>query len=231
LKEAHEVIAQYSIDCRMPAHAAPRTTCIACVVQDGLACWAHAGDSRLYLIRGQTARPTGSGGEQTFSHTRDHSAVQRLLDEGKISPDELAQHPQRHLVFSCLGGDAEPHIEVSRGAPLSAGDVIALCTDGAWSLLHEDLAKKLTNLPLDTAVPQLIASAAASGGRNADNLTMIAMRWEMPELNPVNTMNSVDEVTIPMPRADQAAAPMLSDAEIASTIAEIRSRLSPQKKL
>lgn len=179
--QAHQRIARYSVECGMPPHAAPRTTCVACVVQDGQACWAHAGDSRLYLIRGPASALPAHVAElpgQRFSFTRDHSTVQRLLDEGKISPAEIGHHPLRNQVLSCLGGDTTPQIEVSGTVALADGDVIALCTDGAWSLLHDDLANHLTCLPLDRAVPELMATAAESGGKHADNLSLIALRWQ-----------------------------------------------------
>ena len=53
LNQVHQAIVNYATECRIPPHAAPRTTCIACVVQNGQAIWAHAGDSRLYLIHGR----------------------------------------------------------------------------------------------------------------------------------------------------------------------------------
>ena len=126
LRQAHQTIVRYASDCRIPPHAAPRTTCIACVVQDGQAIWAHAGDSRLYLIHGQPQGPA------RVAKTRDHSIVQRMVDEGSLSHAAAASHPLRNRVFSCLGGDEAPQIEVSRPEPLEEGDLIALCTDGAW---------------------------------------------------------------------------------------------------
>lgn len=80
LTNAHHAIVDYSFDRALPE--APRTTCVACIVQGGLAYWAHAGDSRLYLLRrGQVAL-----------RTRDHSRVQMLLDEGMISAEEALVH-------------------------------------------------------------------------------------------------------------------------------------------
>ena len=65
----------------------------------GIAYWAHAGDSRLYVI-------TLRDGPASVAQTRDHSRVQRMVDEGSISDDEAVSHPLRNRVFSCLGGDA-----------------------------------------------------------------------------------------------------------------------------
>ncbi|OHC61715.1 MAG: hypothetical protein A3H93_12175 [Rhodocyclales bacterium RIFCSPLOWO2_02_FULL_63_24] len=212
LRLAHETIVRYATACRIPSHAAPRTTCIACVVQDGQANWAHAGDSRLYLIHGQ------SQGAARVAHTRDHSIVQRMVDEGSLSRDEAASHPLRNRVFSCLGGDVSPHIEVSRTVPLRDGDVIALCTDGAWAPLGESLVVELGRAPLNTTVPHLLDAAEQAAGPAADNLTLIAMRWTAPDPD-VDTLNL--KSAGPQSQAD---AP-ISDAEIEHAIAEIRRRI------
>src|SRR5207245_116377 len=80
-----------------------RTTCVACVVQEDKAHWAHVGDSRLYMFRRA----------QLVAQTKDHSKVQYLLDQGAIQPEQAAKHPDRNKIFSCLGGFADPAIDVS----------------------------------------------------------------------------------------------------------------------
>ena len=147
----------------------PRTTCVACIIQDNIAYWAHAGDSRLYLMR--------KG--KVMTHTRDHSRVQLLMDQGIINEAQAALHPERNKVYSCLGGRQTPEIEFSRKTPLEAGDVLALCTDGVWGVLSgEMMAVALKNTNLMQAVPTLLGQAEIRGGPNADNLSIIAVRWE-----------------------------------------------------
>ena len=102
----------------------PRTTCVACVVQANHAYWAHVGDSRFYLFR--------QGG--LIGNTKDHSKVQYLVDQGIIAADEVSDHPDRNKIFSCLGGAAEPVIDLSKRTPLMNGDILILCTDGLWSV-------------------------------------------------------------------------------------------------
>ena len=208
LQQAHETIVRYAADCRIAPHAAPRTTCIACVVQDGQACWAHAGDSRLYLIHGQ---PRGAA---RVAQTRDHSVVQRMIDAGSISHAEAASHPLRNRVFSCLGGEVMPHIEIAPAVPLRDGDLIVMCTDGAWSPLGATLVAELERAPLDTTVPHLLDAAEQAAGPGADNLTLIAMRWKAPDPD-ANPHQSAP--------AGPLVAP-ISDAEIERAIAEIRRR-------
>ena len=212
LRYAHESIVRHAQACRISAHAAPRTTCIACIVQDGQATWAHAGDSRLYLVHGRTDT------RQRVLQTRDHSIVQRLVDNGMISREQAASHPMRNRVFSCLGGSVEPQIEVSEPAPLQDGDLIALCTDGAWSPLGETLASELVRSPLTSTVPNLLDAAERAAGPRADNLTLIAMRWEAPDPDgdTINTRSG---------EADVQSLPSISDDEIDRAVAEIRSRL------
>lgn len=212
LLRAHRTIVTYAAECQIPPHAAPRTTCIACVVQDGQASWAHAGDSRLYLIHDQI------GGEPRVAHTRDHSIVQNLVDEGSISADEAARHPLRNRVFSCLGGSEKPHIEISGAVPLQDGDLIALCTDGAWWPLGEKLVSGLKGVPLTASVPHLLDAAEQAAGPEADNLTLIAMRWEAPD---------PDAQTLDLHPRPQTATPTaaISDDEIELAVSEIRRRI------
>jgi serine/threonine protein phosphatase PrpC len=211
-RQAHESIVRHARDCRISAHAAPRTTCIACVVQDGQATWAHAGDSRLYLVHGR------GGGRQRVLRTRDHSLVQRMVDDGTISGAQAASHPMRNRVFSCLGGSSEPQIELSDPVALHDGDLIALCTDGAWSPLGEGLATELARNPLTSTVPNLLDAAERAAGPGADNLTLIAMRWEAPD---------PDGDTVKLRDVDHAATPLppISDEDIDRAVADIRSRL------
>jgi serine/threonine protein phosphatase PrpC len=215
LRQAHETIVRYATACRIAPHAAPRSTCIACVVQDRRACWAHAGDSRLYLIHGQSRGPAG------VAQTRDHSLVQRLVDAGSLSRAEAASHPLRNRVFSCLGGDVMPQIEVSQAVALEDGDLIALCTDGAWAPLGEALVSELGGAPVASAVPQLLDAAERAAGARADNLTLIAMRWQGGDARAA----SGDL----MPAESAGAAPEpASDNDIERAVADLRRR-NPHK--
>jgi len=224
---AHQTIITYATECRIPVHASPRTTCIVCLIQDGSSCWAHAGDSRLYLVH------SNSDAHTRVAHTRDHSVVQRMLDEGKITREEADRHPMRHRVFSCLGGDSEPQIEVSAPIALTDGDVLALCTDGAWAPMGPQGDKLVASLgkgPLTTAVPQLLDKVESAAGAGADNLTIIALRWEAPA---VVTRDFVETVTINLNQAaaaDSAADALLSDTEVERAIAELRQRFAKSTK-
>ena len=146
----------------------PRTTCVACIVQAGHAYWVHVGDSRLYLYRRGAL----------MAHTRDHSKVQYLVDQGIIGADEIGHHPDRNKIFSCLGGLVDPVIDLSKRTPLRNGDVMVLATDGLWSVMpHTEMSTLLTSTPILKTAPQMMREAEQRGGSEGDNLSAIVVRW------------------------------------------------------
>lgn len=149
----------------------PCTTCVACVIQDGLAHWVHAGDARLYLLRDGAV----------YRRSRDHTKVQLLLDQGLIDAATARRHPERNRVYSCLGGPGVPQIDFSSRTPLLPGDVLALCTDGVWSPAGDEaLARLLGGDEPQRAGPRLMDLAEHNGGGHGDNLSLIALRWDDP---------------------------------------------------
>lgn len=214
---AHSAIRDYSSEQRL--NDSPRTTVIACIVQDNVAYWAHAGDSRLYLMRDG----------RVLARTRDHSRVQLLIDQGAISEAQAATHPERNRIWSCLGGEQPPEIEFSRKTPLENGDVLVLCSDGVWGPLPGELmAMSLKDANLMQAVPMLLSQAEVRAGTHADNLSMIAVRWEDSYFE--QTTSAVSTKTMPIDAVtthlDQfgrnpAYKSELTDDEIERAIAEI----------
>lgn len=209
----------------------PRTTCVACLVQDNVAYWAHAGDSRLYLIRAG----------KIHAQTRDHSRVQLLIDQGIIEKSEAATHPDRNKVYSCLGGRQTPEIEFSRKTPLEAGDSLVLCTDGVWgNIPAEMLIAAMQSENLIKAVPLLLDQAETRGGPNADNLSVVAVRWSDSYVDEGESSSSFIS-TQTMPR-DTVTTRLdafgrnphykteLSDEEIEKAIEEIQSAIHKYSK-
>ncbi|MCB1911364.1 MAG: serine/threonine-protein phosphatase [Zoogloeaceae bacterium] len=167
LSSAHHAILDYAFDKNLPD--APRTTVVACIVQDSQAYWAHAGDSRLYLLR--------RGG--VAAQTRDHSRVQMMMDQGLLDAEGAAKHPSRNRIYSCLGGSHSPQIEFSKRTPLHRGDVIAMCSDGVWGPIQtEVLTRGLAGPNLMQAVPRVMDVAEEKAGSSCDNLSLIAMHWD-----------------------------------------------------
>ncbi len=216
LIRAHHAIIEFAADRGMPE--APRTTCVACVAQGKVSYWAHAGDSRLYLIRG----------ERILAQTHDHSRVQRMLDQGLIDAADAATHPARNRVFSCLGGSHQPQIDISPKTSLKSGDIIALCSDGVWAPLGNDLlVDSLAGANPMYSVPRLLEQAETRAGANSDNLSLIAMQWEKnyAESIPSNVSTKtlpLDSFTAKMGNIGKERLPSeLSEDDIARSIAEI----------
>jgi len=220
MTNAHHAILDYAFDKHLPE--APRTTCVVCLIQNGLAHWAHAGDSRLYLLRGG----------QVEAQTKDHSRIQLMLDQGLIDAEDAATHPGRNRIYSCLGGNHAPQIEFSRPVPLYSGDVMLMCTDGVWGPLGtEELARRYAepkNLMKET--PRILDAAELAAGPHADNLSIISLLWhddfadELPDVISTQTM-AVSSFTTQMESFDRstsnASQQDLSDEEIEQAIAEI----------
>ncbi|MEP6783735.1 MAG: protein phosphatase 2C domain-containing protein, partial [Acidobacteriota bacterium] len=175
MTRAHQALGSYANQFSMIE--TPRTTCVACVVQAGHAYWAHVGDSRLYLYR--------QG--KLIAQTKDHSKVQYLVDQGIISAEEAATHPDRNRVFSCLGGVVDPVIDLGKRTQMRNADVLVTCTDGLWSVLSKDeISTWLTSTPILQTAPKMMNEAEARAGADSDNLSMIAVRWGADE--PLSTI-------------------------------------------
>jgi serine/threonine protein phosphatase PrpC len=228
MTNAHHAILDFAADHNL--RDSPRTTCVACIIQENVAYWAHAGDSRLYLLRdGRVA-----------SQTRDHSRVRMLVEQGVITEAQVSNHPERNKVYSCLGGPQAPEIEFSRKTPLEAGDVILLSTDGFWGPLPPDIiAVSLKQANLMQAVPMLMNQAENRGGAHCDNLSVVVARWEDSYIeqaqSSIQTQTmALDEVTTKLDEFGRNPAYKmdLSDDEIEKAIQEIRSTIdkySPKK--
>jgi len=218
----HSAIDEYTRRLALPD--SPRTTLVACVVQDGMAWWTHIGDSRLYLIRRGTV----------VARTRDHTRVQQLVDQGRIREEAVSSHPERNVLLQCLGGAHTPKIEPASRAGLAKNDILLLCSDGFWGpLTQRQLLGRLVEKDLVQALPELMSLAEIRGGPGCDNLSVIAVAWG-EEAVPQHTAPS-SPVTVPTydlptvenaPPADlRGAGGDMTDAEIERAIADIKSAL------
>jgi serine/threonine protein phosphatase PrpC len=122
---------------------------------------AHIGDSRAYLFR--------DGHLERLTH--DHTWVQSLVDDGKISEDEAAMHPHRSLLLKVLNGQPtnDPDLVM---VPVVAGDRLMFCSDGVCGLIDDDVIVAALQLPdLNDAAERLVVEALHQGG--IDNITVI----------------------------------------------------------
>jgi len=145
-----------------PAIEGMGTTLTALFWSDGHAAVCHIGDSRGYLLR---------EGE-LYQITHDHTLVQSLVDEGRISADDVSTHPQRSLLLRALDGRsiADPDLTVHEG---QAGDRYLLCSDGLSGVVSDEtLRDTLASIEDPEAVTRQLVDLALHGG-GPDNITCI----------------------------------------------------------
>ena len=166
MRAGHDAIFDYARNENLGGN--PGTTCVAALVQDGQIWWAHAGDSRFYLLRGNAVA----------SVTHDHSVVQQWADWGIISPDEMKTHPDRNKITNCLGGVEDMfYVDVSKPVVAEPGDTLLLCSDGFWSpLTDEEMAQLSSIQTLRERLDELIVAAVYREGMRADNTTAVVAR-------------------------------------------------------
>lgn len=126
----------------------------------------HIGDSRAYLIH--------SDGKMECI-TKDHTLVKRLIDMGKISAEEAANHPQRNVLYRALGqGDPmEPDVSTLQ---IPRAGYLLICSDGLWGEVSEDVIFNIIATAADPqqACQQLVEAANNAGG--SDNISVILVR-------------------------------------------------------
>lgn len=144
------------------------TTLTAAYVDTGSLVVVHVGDSRLYRLRG----------DQLDRLTQDHSLVEELVRQGRLTPEEAAEHPQRSIITRALGPESEVAID-SEVLPVENGDLYMVCSDGLTAMLSEDHIHDLLlagagDSTLTARVDALVDAANEAGGR--DNITVLLFR-------------------------------------------------------
>ncbi len=195
----------------------PRTTLVACLLQGNAAYWAHCGDSRLYLVRG----------DKLVARTRDHSYSELQETLAQVVP--MGDRVNRNVLFTCLGSPGKPVVDTAGPLLVHAGDRVMLCSDGLWGNVSDaDITEVLVKNAIHDAVPELVERALRAGGDKCDNVTVLAVEWEAAEdldsSSGVSTLSLGDEVfasTIHASLAAEGAVDELDDAEIERSIREI----------
>ena len=146
----------------------PRTTLVAAVLQGTTATWLHCGDSRLYVVR---------NGELVV-RTRDHSHAERPR------PNAGDEAVNRNLLLTCLGSPTVPMLDLAPPLVLQRGDRLMLCSDGLWGVLTDaQIVHTLATERVADAVPELAEMALRKGGSHSDNVTLMALEWETPDVS------------------------------------------------
>jgi PPM family protein phosphatase len=204
----------------------PRTTVVACVIQGSNAYWAHCGDSRLYLVRG----------DKLLARTRDHSYSELQATMSQVVP--IGERFNRNVLFTCLGSPGKPVVDTVGPLVMQSGDRILLCSDGLWGNVSDDsIVEQLSRRVISDAVPELVEQALRTGGAKSDNVSVLALEWESAEASDsgVSTQGIGEEVfasTIQASVLGQGDADELDEAEIDRSIREINEaiRRSSQNK-
>ena len=152
------------------AEEEPHSTAAAFLLGPTLECdVAHAGDSRVYHFRGA----------EMVSRTVDHSYVQRLIDEGKLTEDQANSHPQSNLLIGCLGTQSEPPLTLHHIDEVKIGDSLLSCSDGVWHYFTpRELGNIVSGLPPREACEMLITKARQRARGSGDNLSIALVRVE-----------------------------------------------------
>ena len=124
-----------------------------------------SGDSRIYRVRGG----------QIAQLSRDHTAVQELIDNGQLTPDEARAWPERHVITRAIGVNDQPELDLEYGV-MRPGDVFILCSDGLLAHVSDDeILYHVNTYTSRQACDELIALTLRRGA--VDNVTVIVVRY------------------------------------------------------
>ncbi len=139
------------------------TTLEICLAYNNKAYIAHVGDSRIYRIRKEFMRKI----------TKDHSYVQKLVEDGTITKEEADVHPKKNMLMRALGCNAfvEPDVTIKG---FLKGDTLIICSDGLTNMLTQDEIYNIATSKFEYAPSEMIEQANKKGGY--DNITVIIIR-------------------------------------------------------
>ena len=163
--EAHQNIRTYGNKCPEANGLCATVAGILCV-ENKITVF-HVGDSRVYRFRDGILKCL----------TKDQSLVQVLYDSGRITREEMFDHPQKNIILQSVGGQnksVDADIQCLRSG-FEAGDIFLVCTDGLTDMIRDEVIEEiLATKDINTVAKTLIAKANESGGY--DNITVIVVR-------------------------------------------------------
>ncbi|MHB1293978.1 MAG: Stp1/IreP family PP2C-type Ser/Thr phosphatase [Anaerolineae bacterium] len=165
VEQAVRAANQQVYDQRMEKASQMSTTLTVALVVDSTAFIANVGDSRTYLFNAQGLRQI----------TKDHSLVQRLVDTGQLTRDEVYTHPQRNLIYQSIGD--RPEVQMDQFThDLAQDDRLILCSDGLWEMVREAGLEEVLLAEADPqrACDRLVKDANLAGGE--DNISVIIVQ-------------------------------------------------------
>jgi PPM family protein phosphatase len=169
-RDAHTIIQLTAISSEKQPHS---TMVILIVTPQQSAIWAHVGDSRMYRF----------DGPNFAERTTDHSYVEKLIQEGKLSREEAHRHPLANVLINSLGSkECTPEITIGRHDGLKAGDAFLLCTDGLWHYINESEAGAMIAMNSPRQASEMLINKARDRGEGfeADNCTLAIVKLVAP---------------------------------------------------
>ena len=167
-----------------PKLAGMGTTCTAVLVDNDVLHMAHIGDSRAYRIK-----------DEVFEQlSADHTFVQRLIDEGRLSPEDAESHPHKNVLMRVLGDvDASPELDVT-SFDTAPGERWLLCSDGLNAVVDDATIERLlrADKALDDICRDLVDETLARGA--PDNVTIVVFETVAAEVT-VDDSPKTDELT------------------------------------
>lgn len=139
------------------------TTVVAVIVRDKTAFIAHAGDSRAYIVSGETIQQI----------TTDHSLVQNMVDRGEITAEQAQHHPKKNLITRAVGVEKRIDIDFSE-IDLNDNETLILCTDGLSNFVkNKEMIDDIKDGQYYAFADRLVKRANKNGG--GDNITVVAI--------------------------------------------------------
>ncbi|MBQ6837332.1 MAG: Stp1/IreP family PP2C-type Ser/Thr phosphatase [Clostridia bacterium] len=135
------------------------TTIVAVVIVNNIAVVAHVGDSRAYIVN-----------DTIKQITKDHSYVQLLVDNGKITLEEAENHPDKNIITRAIGIEGFVDVDVDI-VDIKDEDILLLCTDGLNGYVRDDDILKTVKEYGDSSTEKLVETANLNGGH--DNITVV----------------------------------------------------------
>ena len=157
----------------------PHSTAVLLLVQPGKVSWGHCGDSRLYRFHN----------DQMVFRTTDHSYVEHLLANGKITPEQAETHQYRNVLLTSLGGGEAPKFTFGETTEVLGGDSYLLCSDGLWAYFEpKEMGGVVAAFSAREACETLINRARERGKGEGDNCSLAIVKFnqvtEKPTLPP-----------------------------------------------
>ncbi len=181
--------------------------------------YAHIGDSRAYRLK--------DGVFEQVSH--DHTFVQRLVDEGRIRPEEAELHPHKNVLLRVLGdSDASPELDINK-FPVKAGERWMLCSDGLNAVVPDSITERIIRgtASLEETANDLVETTLAHG--SPDNVTIVV--FEVVEVDSNLEPEIENSASAAEPAPDTAQLTIAAEGDLAASAALIRHEMSKRPHL